>query len=654
MLFYYFLGILFFLETAFRGLCTGKVMGVGLFYSFMFAIPVATLLYLFCSLFKPEKRMKIATLTIGVLCLLFVSQFIYFKIFRMFYSVYSMTKGGQIFEFWQIILMKVKNNFLGVVLLILPLVSCWLLKDKVCQGERIISIKERMGLVGILVGMHVIALLSLNLAGKEAYTPYDLYFKHHYPVVAAEKVGLVTTLRLDMKRSLFNLSPQLASQEQNVTLVEGKVEEEVYETISHSVENTTDQKEYNMLDIDFEALQQQEISDELKDMDNYFKEVKPTEKNKYTGKYKGFNLIQITAESFSPYAIDKELTPTLYRLAHEGYQFKNFYTPLWELSTSDGEYAIMMSQIPKSGTWSMKESSDHAQPFSLGNQLRKQGYQTMAFHNHDYNFYDRQLSHPNLGYEYIAKGQGLPVTDTWPESDEEMIDLTVGHYVNKQPFHVYYMTVSGHMQYSFSENDMSKKYEEVVKDLNMSEDARAYLASQIELDRAVEKLLEQLEAEGVLENTLIAITPDHYPYGLNNEYISELAGETVEEDFDIFKSTFILWTPHMTPTVIEKPCSSLDILPTLSNLMGVDYDSRLLVGRDIFSEAEPLVMLYSHNFITGKGKYNAITREFMKNLNADVDEDYVNKMIREVEKRFYYSAKILEEDYYNHVLMGIK
>lgn len=652
MLFIYLWGAIFYLETIFRKLCTGKLIGPGLFYSLIFAAPIALLGYLICSAFKEHRRTKAGIVFLGVVTGIFLSQFIYFKIFRMFYSLYSATNAGQIFEFWQIIAIKVKNNFMGILWMMMPFLLLIILRNKIVD-KKAFNFKRRSIVVGMMAGMQLVAMLSLSLGGRDAYSPYDLYFRHHYPVVAAEKMGLLTTLRLDAKRSIFNMSPTLSDEAAQEAVVITKSDEKVPNVEETLVTDTHEEKSYNMLEIDFDKLMGETDDETLKDMDNYFKSQKPTAKNAYTGKYKGYNLIQITAEGFSPYAIDEKLTPTLYKLAHEGYQFKNFYTPLWELSTSDGEYAICHSQIPKSGVWSMKESSNHALPFAMGNQLKALGYHTMAFHNHDYDFYDRQFSHPNLGYTYQAKGQGLDVTDTWPESDLEMMEMTVQRYVNQQPFHTYYMTVSGHMNYSFTENDMSKKNEALVADLDLSEEAKAYLASQIELDRAVENLLKQLEEAGVLENTLIALTPDHYPYGLNNEYISELAGHTVDEAFELYRSTFILWTPNMTPTVINKPCSSLDVLPTLSNLMGVDYDSRFFVGQDIFSDAEPLVILYSHNFITDKGKYNAMTKEFIANANANVDEAYVNKIINQVEKKFYYSAKILEEDYYSHILTGI-
>lgn len=656
MLLIYFFGAIYYLENIFRILCMGKVLGPGIFYSLVFTIPLAILCYLICMTFKKNKRGLVATILIGLITTIFISQFIYFKIFRMFYSLYSVSNAGQIFEFWQIIVIKVRNNMLGVLLMLLPSIMMFYFR-KNFKSSRLIKGRAIIYLGSGMVLCQILAVLSLGLGGKEVYSPYDLYFKHSYPVVAAEKMGLMTALRLEAKRSLFDWSPELSEVVQEITIVDNEAVKE-----SPSTDRTTEvinkesdpNKTYNTLTIDFDQLIQQADSEEIANMHRYFKNAEASAKNEYTGKYKGYNLITITAEGFSPYAIREDLTPTLYKLAQEGYQFTNYYTPLWELSTSDGEYALCTGQIPKSGIWSMAASGENKMPFALGNQLKKIGYKTMAFHNHDYDYYDRHISHPNLGYTYEAKGLGLNISDTWPESDVEMMEQTVNKYVKDEPFHAYYMTVSGHMNYSFYENDMSKKNQQLVENLDLSETAKAYLACQIELDRSIKSLLDQLEAAGVLEHTLIAIMPDHYPYGLNNEYISELAGKTVDEEFGVYESTFLLYTPHMEPIVIDKPCSSLDVLPTLSNLMGIDYDSRLFVGRDIFSDSEPLVVLYSRHFITDKGYYNAMTKEFIEAPGAEVDEAYVRDMIDKVDTKFYYSEKVLDEDYYRYILSGLK
>ena len=108
------------------------------------------------------------------------------------------------------------------------------------------------------------------------------------------------------------------------------------------------------------------------------------------------------------------------------------------------------------------------------------------------------------------------------------------------------------------------------------------MATQIELDRALEHLLSQLENAGIADQTLIAISADHYPYGLEDQTIDELTGHPVKGNFELYKSPFILYVKGMDPEIITKPASSLDIFPTISNLMGVEYDSRLLMGRIFF------------------------------------------------------------------------
>jgi phosphoglycerol transferase MdoB-like AlkP superfamily enzyme len=381
-------------------------------------------------------------------------------------------------------------------------------------------------------------------------------------------------------------------------------------------------------------------------MHEYFGNIQPTKKNEYTGKYKGKNLILITAEGFSPYAVNKDVTPTLYKMYEEGFKFKNFYTPSWGVSTSDGEYVACTGLLPKEGIWSFYKSSKNYMPFAMGNQLKKEGYETRAYHNHYYDYYFRHESHPNLGYIYKGLGNGLNVTETWPESDLEMIELTVPEYIDTQPFHVYYMTVSGHLQYNFYGNYIAAKNKDLVADLPYSDNVKAYLACNIELDKAMEKLILELEKKGIAEDTLIAISPDHYPYGLTLPEISELANKEIKTNFDLYKGVFLLWSKGMEPVEIDKICSSLDIIPTLSNLMGLEYDSRLLMGKDILSDSEPLVVFSDRSWITDKAFFNVKTGE-TASLSGENADEYIAEIEKTVKDKFKYSAMILETNYYS-------
>ena len=255
--------------------------------------------------------------------------------------------------------------------------------------------------------------------------------------------------------------------------------------------------EYNKMDIDFETLIANEADSEIKAMHEYFSSRTPTAKNEYTGMFEGKNLILLTLEGFTNKCIDPVLTPTLYKMASEGFIFENFYNSLWGGSTASGEYAVTSGNFYTAAT-ALKLAGDKSWPFALGNQFSKLGYLTKSYHNHTYTYYGRNLAHAAYGYDYKGIGNGLEgLTECWPESDLEMMDITGPEFVSSgQPFHIYYMTVSGHCEYSFNDNMMCYKNRELVKDMQASDSVRAYYACQIELDRALKSLVDQLDAAG--------------------------------------------------------------------------------------------------------------------------------------------------------------
>ncbi|MEG2406888.1 MAG: sulfatase-like hydrolase/transferase, partial [Clostridiales bacterium] len=245
-------------------------------------------------------------------------------------------------------------------------------------------------------------------------------------------------------------------------------------------------------------------------------------------------------------------------------------------------------------------------------------------------------------------GNGLELRETWPESDVEMMEKTIPEYINDELFHTYYMSVSGHLEYTFVDNAMAAKHKDEVEDLPYSSNVKAYLACQMELDKAMELLLKELNKAGKLDDTLIVLAGDHYPYGLTNEEISEINGETVEENFGLYHTALIMWESSMAePVIVKKPCSPIDILPTLSNLLGVPYDSRLMMGKDIFSDSPGLVVFADHSWLTDKGRYNALTNEFIPNKGVKIPKDYAKNTMVHVNAMFDYSAKILDYNYYS-------
>jgi phosphoglycerol transferase MdoB-like AlkP superfamily enzyme len=395
-----------------------------------------------------------------------------------------------------------------------------------------------------------------------------------------------------------------------------------------------------MLDIDFNKLIANEKDATIKSMHEYFSKQQPTEKNEYTGMFKGKNLVVFVAEAFSQLAIDEQLTPTLYKLYHEGFQFDNFYTPVFPVSTADGEYITDTSLIPKEGVWSMYRIKGNYMPYSYANVFENLGYTSQSYHNNNYNYYDRDIYLKTMGYDsYRACGNGLNINcRAWPESDYEMIQDSVNDFINDDHFMAYYMTVSGHLEYNRSGNNMTNRNWNAVKDLPYSSIAKSYLAANIELDKAVAELIKDLEAAGKLDDTVISISADHYPYGLSIEQINELSTYKRDSNFEIHHMPFLLWNSTMEkPIKITKYGSSLDVLPTILNLFGVDYDSRLLMGTDILSNSDGLVIFSNRSFITKEGQFNSITKKFTGNQVAD---DYVENINFEIFNKYKYSRLI--------------
>ena len=453
-------------------------------------------------------------------------------------------------------------------------------------------------------------------------------------------------------------------------------------------------KEYgfNTLDIDFDTLAANASGKTLKSMHEYFGSLTPTQQNEYTGMFKGKNLILLTAESFSPYVVDPELTPTLYKLTHEAFVFNHFYQPDWSQSTCGGEFSVTTGVIPNwvNGDIAARESIGNSMPTTLGNMFKAIGYSTPAWHNGTYTYYSRDKYLATYGYDFKGEnGGGLDLEfDGWPRSDLEMIQKTCDEYINDyvqngRNFHAYYMTISGHGNWSWAKNHQAQKYRTLVEQKypNLSEPCQSYIASNIDLDRGLEYLVQRLEAAGIADDTLIVMAADHYPYFLGNgnnnsndstDYYNELTqaliGETDSEAVTSrYRNTLLMWSGCITePIVVDTPCSSIDIVPTVANLFGLDYDSRLYSGRDIFatnyvaneySSAIPLVIfadtipMKGNSWITPAGTYESSTKTFTPNPNVTLaDQDaYVASVKRLVSGKIQNAKLIVSQDYYAKV-----
>lgn len=425
----------------------------------------------------------------------------------------------------------------------------------------------------------------------------------------------------------------------------------------------------NVLDIDFSALAETADDGTYADLDRYVASLEPSAKNAYTGLFKGYNLVFISAEAFCAEAIRPDTTPTLQRMWDEGIQLTDYYQ-FDTAGTTGGECANLFGLLATEGGSSVKGTATHYNALTLGTLLDREGYEGWAFHNNTYTYYKRDTTHNNLGYShgYMGYGSGMEqwVTWQWPQSDLEMLQGTwenlYGELGDKRhPFNVYYMSVSGHSDYGLGENMMAEKNWDTVADLPYSDRVRGYLGANVELDRAMEYLLAQLEERGIANRTVVVISADHFPYGLDQDaplgqlpYLSELYGYEVGNIFQRDHNRPIIWCGSLArrkePIVVDDPTMSIDLLPTLCNLFGLEWDSRLLPGRDVLAPGtEGIAFNLNYDWRTSLGTYWAGSGTFEPTEGAEVPEGYVEAHNTEVANKIAYCHGVLTTDYYRHV-----
>lgn len=628
ILFFIYYFYLLFLEIVFRIVGIGSV-SFNIIYTFIYLVPVSFILVFLNRIFYKYGSV-VNKIILFLVSIYFSLEIVFKKIFNVYFSIRSAGLAGNIGSFIGETFKYIFNNFLYIVLMFMPFILVCVF-GKYIKFNKISKKSFFVFLILIYNGFTIYG-ISTNYNSDIK----SLYFNVDNDNLYKEYVGVIPTLCLDFKRSIFGIDESVLS------VYKEEVKEVKYDK--------------NIIDIDFDSLIENENDDMLVSMHNYFKGETGTYKNKYTEYFKDKNLILFMAESFNSIAVREDVTPTLYKLVNSGFIIKNYYSPVI-LSTIGGEYQELTGLYPSldilSRVWRNGKNSYN---WGIGNRFKDLGYSVYAYHNNQYNFQNRNNYLNALGFSnYTGCGNGLEKKincKVWPQSDVEMIDSTFDDYINEDKFLVYYATVSGHMDYNWG-NYIANKNRDLVSGLNYSFESSAYLATQIELDKALESLINKLSKSGKLDETVIALVGDHYPYALDISNINELSSYERDSTFLINKSNFILWNNKMKSVNVDKVGSQIDVIPTIYNLFGVKYDSRLFAGKDILSNTEGLAIFNNQSWVTDKGSYNSVTKEFVS-TGEDVSQEYIDNINNIVKNKVSMSKNLMKYNYYDYVTKKVE
>ncbi|QMS84771.1 LTA synthase family protein [Candidatus Xianfuyuplasma coldseepsis] len=380
------------------------------------------------------------------------------------------------------------------------------------------------------------------------------------------------------------------------------------------------------------------------------------------------NFILIMAESLDTFAINETLTPTLYRLKTEYAYFENYYSPLYYRSTADSEFLVQTSMYPdKNVTLSMDAYMENTFPNTLPKLFKEQGYTTYSFHNYFDYFYPRGDFHlQTLGYDQFWGSEELGITTGFDpdrvivdhiwQSDYDMMKRIVPKFINDDKFFVNILTVSGHFNYAETHEIARPDYVEAVQEyldnleepVEYSDQILYYLAVHMEVDRAVQYLIDELENANKLDDTVIMIFGDHYAYGIDNEDIWAYDDEykTDNDELELHNVPLMIMSNSTQMRGIKTAyASTIDITPTVSNLFGLNLNYKQVFGNDIFAINEHIVRFADGSFISSDFRYDALSENYIIN-DETISEQYIYQINQNLMNNYMYNLLMLEYDYF--------
>ena len=369
--------------------------------------------------------------------------------------------------------------------------------------------------------------------------------------------------------------------------------------------------------------------------------------NEMSGIMEGKNLIMVMMESMDSWMITKEYTPNLYQVQQEGVNFKNFYTPLFlSAATFNTEILSQTGLIPAKEGISSNAYSTHAFPLSLAHQFRDCGYTANSFHSASGKIYSRGSIHPNLGFESYNNMYAMNMTDYMLDSQ------MIGGYdkmVSDDPFFSFLITYSGHGPYSEDLSNISDPHMEEAEaaikknkvegsDDNMKEYTYA-IAHAMEADEFVGELMERLEEDDLLDDTVVVFYSDHYgKYMTDRKFLRKIKGVDAKSA-DLYRTPCMMIGGGLEKKTVSKTCSSLDMVPTIANMFNLPADRSYYAGDDIFGDAGGVVIFPHNKWYDGETYYTGT-------YDGEMTEE-IRATCQDVAQRSQASMDTLRSNYFN-------
>ena len=402
-----------------------------------------------------------------------------------------------------------------------------------------------------------------------------------------------------------------------------------------------------------------ESSNKLNNINNYLINNTISDYNDYTGLFEGKNLIVIMMESVNEIIINKDLYPNFYKLYSEGISFTNNYSPRNSCATGNNEFSAMTGIYSIQNNCTANVYRKNTYPYSIFNLFNNAGYKTMSMHDYTEAYYYRSIIHQNMGSGkyYGVQDLGIPYYNEYKNwaSDEDFMEVAMDITLSdtSEPFMLWLTTVSSHQPYVQSSIE-GDKYLSITEDTDYPMDLRRYMSKLKTLDNALGILLERLEESNELDDTVIALFGDHYPYGLKDSTINYVLDYDLD-DYEREKTPFVIYNSEISSQSIDKYTSYINLTPTIANLFNLNYDPRLYMGYDVLSDDYWNVV----TFADGSWKnnlvyYNAGTSSVKYYVEDGMSIDEIKNINQIITNKMQMSSNIIKNNYFKYLDESLK
>lgn len=500
----------------------------------------------------------------------------------------------------------------------------------------------------------ITSILVLTFTGFLYYTSLDASFMQNklqtisnkelfaYPSIASTTINQFGVLGfgfLDIKSTMVEAP--------------SKVIYTAFENNGKDNSNTESKREID--DTILDEIIKNEKNTTLNNINNYIKNKDITDYNSHTGMFEGKNVIVIMMESTNDIIINKDLYPNFYKLYSEGISFKNNYSPRNSCATGNNEFSGMTGLYTIQNNCTANIFSNNTYFTSIFNIFKNAGYRATSMHDYTEQYYVRNIIHKNLGSEAYYNVNDLNIKyyneyKNWASDEDFMnaaMDITLNDTSNK-PFMLWLTTVSGHQPYKVSSVE-GDKYLSITEGTDYSMEVRRYMSKLKTFDNGLGILLDKLKASGKLDDTVIVMYGDHYPYGLKNKDISSVLTYDLD-DYEVERVPMVIYNSTIKSEVVEKYSSYINLTPTLANLFNLDYDPRYYMGTDVFSDDYlNMVAFADGSWKNADVYYNASSGSIKYYTSNEYTTDELIRINNIVTNRMQISESIIRNNYFNYL-----